>query len=90
MRMIQTFNLVCDALKKADYIYVCDITPLRETNIEQYNFSVNNIINALGKAEYWNKKNNLYFNNNDLVVIFGIEGFKTIKNKIKNIEQKQE
>jgi UDP-N-acetylmuramate--alanine ligase len=84
-RIINTFNLVCDALRKADYVYVCDILPLRETNIQEYNFSAKNIINEIKTAEYWNKKVDLYFNNNDLVVIFAPLSLESIKDKIKKI-----
>lgn len=84
-RIINTFDLICEALRKADYVYVCDILSLREKNIKKFNFSVKNIVNEIKKAEYWNKKADLYFNNSDLVVIFAPESLEIIKDKIKKL-----
>ena len=85
-RIMNTFNLVCDALRKADYVYVCDVLPLREKNIKSLNFSVKNVVNDIKKAEYWDKTADLYFKSSDLVVIFAPESLQAIKNRIKNIE----
>lgn len=82
-RVINTLDFICDALKLADYVYICDIYPLRESKIEQYNFSAENIIEKVKNSKYWNKEQLLYFNDNDLVLIFAPVSINQIKNKIR-------
>ena len=83
-RIMSTLDYICEALNIADYIYVCDIVPLRENNIEQFNFSVDNVIEKLNNSKYWNKNDLLFFDENDLVVILAPINPDKIKDKIRN------
>lgn len=83
IRMMKTLNLVCNALNKADSVYVCDIVPLREKNTEKLMFSHQNILEKLPNSHYYDKTYDLYFDKNDLVAIFAPISNNIIETKIK-------
>ena len=64
VRMKTSCDLICKALGKADFAYICDIIPLRETNPEQYNFSANDMVSKLTNATYYDGTSQLFFDKN--------------------------
>ena len=84
IRMIKTCDLVCSALNEFDFVFVCDIVPLRENNIEQFNFSLHDIIDKLENSQYFDKNNELFFDDNDVVAIFAPVSNNLIEKKIRH------